>query len=1115
VSASGPRPEIVEVPPEIRIALGGVNPTAEQWAAISTRLEPSVVVAGAGSGKTSVIAARVVYLALVALGRHPADHLGVLPGDVLCLTFTNKATENLQLRVRRALQALDVAEGEEPTIVNYHTFAAEVLERYGVLAGIEPGQRVLTPAQRAELCARVLGEMSFQNVTATWQPTLVRAILELADQMANHRVRPGQVIDFNERRLEELRGYRTERAALAATGRIELAQAVQRFQELKRQLRVIDFGDQITFALEIVERFPQVVREYRERFAAVVLDEYQDTNVAQAHLIHGVFGEGFPVTAVGDPDQSIYAWRGASLFNLIAFRTQFRSADGSEAARLPLYTNFRSGSRILAAADRIVEPLPASQRPDPGKTLVPWAENGEGAVELARFQDEQAEAEWIAERVLRCHADGVPWHQVAVLCRKSRLFEPLQRAFGERSVPAEFVGLAGLLKLPEVIEVLAYVRAVADPFASVSLARILMGPRYRVGFKDLARVAAWAKDRNYELRDRGRDLVDEDEGEATPFLFAEALEHLDDVESLSDEGRARLEEFRAELRTLRDEARRPVSEFLAEIVRRIGLLTELESSLDVRHAAATKRNLAAFLDQVHAFSPLDGELTVRSFLDYVDAVEDVDRSDDWAPVQPSDDDSVKVMTIHQAKGLEFDVVFVPGMARGLLPDVSVQQNPAERSKSLDFELRGDAEILPRFGGNLRAFYLALRDQALIDERRTCYVALTRARRALVVTGAHWYGDDTQKPKPPSEFFDDLAVWAAESALGSVERDDPCADANPLFGYRERFVTDWPGPARRDEADDVFPTGWRQAAHAARHDPDLPARVAETLAPDERSAYEGEARQLRLVAATLIERERAARPAGVPPSPVSVSGIAEYLECPKRFYWSYVRPLPRFSGPAARLGTQIHAWIERRGSGQATLLELDEEPDLTAEELAGAPGKLERLQQAFMASRFARAVPLYAERPFLLSVGTSVIGGRIDAVFGTADGSWEIVDYKSGRIPAADDPLARLQLDVYALACIDVFGKRAGDLTLTYFYLASGQERSWRAGDPEETRARVRAALDDMAAGRFDPFPGERCEWCDFTSFCSAGQAYLADRSRGEGGSVTLPIPDPDPEGVVG
>src|SRR5205823_12532101 len=150
-----------------------------------------------------------------------------------------------------------------------------------------------------------------------------------------------------------------------------------------------------------------------------------------------------------------------------------------------------------------------------------------------------AEAEWIAERVLRCRADGVPWHQVAVLCRKSRLFEPLQRAFGERSVPAEFVGLAGLLKLPEVIEVLAYVRAVADPFASVSLARILMGPRYRVGFKDLARVAAWAKDRNYELRDRGRDLVDEDEGEATPFLFAEALEHLDEAERLSDEGRAR------------------------------------------------------------------------------------------------------------------------------------------------------------------------------------------------------------------------------------------------------------------------------------------------------------------------------------------------------------------------------------------------------------------------------------------------------------------------------------------------------------------------------------------------------------------------------------------------
>ena len=183
-----------------------------------------------------------------------------------------------------------------------------------------------------------------------------------------------------------------------------------------------------------------------------------------------------------------------------------------------------------------------------------------------------------------------------MLCRKSRLFEPLQLAFREAGIPAEFVGLAGLVRMPEVAEVLAYARAVADPNAGVGLARVLLGPRYRVGFKDLARVASWAKGRNQELRD-------ENEDEAAPYLFAEALEHLDEVDGLSAEGRSRLDEFREELVALRGEARAPVPEFLAHVIRRAGLLDELEADVDRPRAETIKRNLAAFLEQVHAFSP--------------------------------------------------------------------------------------------------------------------------------------------------------------------------------------------------------------------------------------------------------------------------------------------------------------------------------------------------------------------------------------------------------------------------------------------------------------------------------------------------------------------------------
>ena len=371
---------------------------------------------------------------------------------------------------------------------------------------------------------------------------------------------------------------------------------------------------------------------------------------------------------------------------------------------------------------------------------------------VARISDEWREAEWIAEHILELHEGGAKWSDVAVLCRSSRLFFSLQQAFAEREIPAEILGLAGLLRLPEIVEVLAYARAVSDPLASVALAKILLGPRYRVGYKDLARVAALAKMKSYALR-----LEDEEEGEATPFLFAEALEHLDQVERLSEDARVRLEEFRRELAELRIEARKPVGEFLGEIVRRTGLLAELDAQTDQVAATAAKRNLAAFMDQVHAFEPVEGELTLRAFLDYVDMVERMDKQE-WSPVQPSAEDSVKVMTIHAAKGLEFDNVFVPGMAKGLLPSTRIQHNPAERAKSMDFELRGDAKMLPRYDGVLSRFKEQLQAQEEYEERRTAYVALTRARKRLFATGAHWYGENINA-KEGGKFLKELAEWA--------------------------------------------------------------------------------------------------------------------------------------------------------------------------------------------------------------------------------------------------------------------------------------------------------------------------------------------------------------------
>jgi DNA helicase-2/ATP-dependent DNA helicase PcrA len=1056
-------------------------------------LEPYVLVAGAGSGKTAVMAARVIYLAMVAERMIPADHDGVLPGNVLCLTFTNKATENLALRIRRALATLDLDPGEEPEILNYHGFASEVLERHGMRIGIEPGQQIVSPAQRTELAARVLDRMTFTQLSTRWQPTIVANILALDEQLQNHLVEPEEVIAHVESKLDKLKTARSDDPYRAALERIELARAARVYRDIKAELGVIDFGDQIRLAAQIVAENPDVVAECRSRFQVVLLDEYQDTNYAQAILMERVFGGGHPVTAVGDPDQNIYAWRGASLHNLLQFPTQFPRVDGTPARKLPLYTNFRSGARILQAADQIISPLPANQRPDPDKELRPWAPNGSGYVEVSQFEHEVSEAEAIADRILELHSGGLPWKEIAVLCRTHRLFEPLQLAFADRGVPAEFIGLAGLINLPEVVEVLAYARAAADPEASVALARILTGPRYRVGHRDLARVADWARSSGFALRaSLPAERLDEDEDllEDQPFLIAEALEHLDDVDGLSVEGRQRLAEFATELAQLRGAARRPVGEFLAEVIRHTGLLTEFEAEIDTAVATAKRRNLAAFLDQVHTFQPLEGDLTLRAFLDYVDSIDD-DR--EWNPVQPSEDDSVKVMTVHAAKGLEFGAVFVPGLARHLFPDARVQQNPARKGSSLDIELRRDRDLMPAFDGTMSHFVDELRLQEEFEERRTAYVAVTRTKQRLFASSALWYGDNLKNAKDVGKFLVELMAWGQHSGEAETRIEGGDEETNPLEGYRQKFVRPWPGPALRPETDALFPNGWRRAAIEAADEGGVRQTLLGSLDGPQRAEFDEIAASLRADAAHLIEREsECADRLWLPPA-VSVSAVIEYARCPRRFYWSVVRPLPRFSGPAARIGTEIHRWIEQQGRAQATLLQIEDVPDLTDEELAGQPGRTSELRRRFLESRFAGLVPLHAERPFLLSLDGFRVSGRIDAIYGTAGGRWEVVDYKTGKRPPEGDPFADLQLDLYALACIDVWGKPAEDLALTYLYLSSGEEASHPAGEPDETRARASAWLRGVAAGRFEPSPFEHCEWCDFRPFCDAGRAFLEGR----------------------
>lgn len=315
----------------------------------------------------------------------------------------------------------------------------------------------------------------------------------------------------------------------------------------------------------------------------------------------------------------------------------------------------------------------------------------------------------------------------------------------------------------------------------------------------------------------------------------------------------------------------------------------------------------------------------------------------------------------------------------------------------------------------------------------------------------------------------------------------------MLGQRLELVKPWPGPARPDDADELFPTGWRRTAVEAVAAGAVQSSLLDALSAEDRASFERQSAEQRQLASHLREREALEGRPGVEGAPqtLSVSSVMTFAQCPKKFYWTSVRPLPRFSGPAARIGTEIHGWIERRARGQGQLLEVDDAPDLTDEELAGDPGRVDRLRQAFLDSRFAGATPLFAERAFLLRVDAYAVGGRIDAIYGDLDGPWEVVDWKTGRKPDDDDPLSGLQLDLYGLACVEIWGKRPEDLTLTYVYLKSGDEVTRTFEDPAGVSERVATALGAIGDGAFEPEPGPACRYCDFRAFCKPGQAWVA------------------------
>ncbi len=1053
-------------PAELASALGLFAPTDEQAAVIAAAPGPLVVIAGAGAGKTETMAARVVWL--VANGY-------ASPGQVLGLTFTRKAAAQLLRRVRSRLArlagagivpgGLDAAD-DPATVSTYHAFAGALLREHGLLLPVEPDTRLLSETELWQLAFRVVAEYPGPLDTDKTPAAVTTMVLRLAGQLAEHLVDTEALTDTHvelERLVHTLPAgpYQRDRGPSqwllrmlsTQTERTALIPLIDALHHRMRADKVMDFGMQMASAAKLASGFPQVGAQLRQRFRVVLLDEYQDTGHAQRVALSSLFGGGvdddLALTAVGDPIQSIYGWRGASATNLPRFTTDFPRSDGTAAPTLELCTSWRNPPRALHLANAVS--AEARRRSVAVRPLRPRPGADPGIIRCALLNDVEAERDWVADHIAdRYHAvrgEDAPALTAAVLVRRNADAAPMAEALTRRGVPVEVVGLAGLLAVTEVADVVAMLRLVADPAAGAAAMRVLTGPRWQLGGRDISALWRRAVELDHAGGPRGRSAPEQIVAEAAPdadaACLADAIGDPGAADSYSAEGFGRIVALGRELTALRAYLTAPLPDLVAEVRRVLGVDAEARATRPPSPVWSGTEHLDAFADVVTDYAAVRTGATVSDLLAYLDAAMVVENG--LAPAEVTvAHDRVQILTVHAAKGLEWQLVAVPHLSGRVFPSTASMRTWLTDAADLPPLLRGDRATVGDHGvpvldtsdvndrkalsDKIYAHKRSLDQRRVDEERRLLYVALTRAEDTLLLSGHHW-GASEGKPRGPSEFLCELKEIIDGSAAGG----DAC-------GVVEHWAPAPPDGAVNPLRDKVIEAIWpADPAGHRRADVDRGAALVRRAMAGVLEASVGDNDWSADVDALLAERDRMASPRPVVrPAALSVSSLVDLDRDPEAALRRLGRRLPARPDPNALLGTAFHDWVQRF-YGAERLFDLDDIPGAVDGQLVREESeRLAELQAAFMASTWAARTPVDVEVPFDMMIGDTVVRGRIDAVFEDADGAI-VVDWKTGDPP--DDPEAErhaaVQLAVYRLAWAALRGVPVDSVRAAFHYVRSG------------------------------------------------------------------------------
>lgn len=1060
-------------PAAIADAVGKHRPTSEQAAVIAGPTTPTLVVAGAGAGKTETMAARVVYLVATGQAR---------PSRILGLTFTRKAAQQLRRRIRDRLDAFaaspacrgdegariaELIRTEDPRISTYDSYAGEFLSSYGLYVPVEPDVQIIDKTQQFIVTHAVVRDWD-RPLTGT-VAQITKDAIALAGELNNHLLTTDDVRADDDLLVEQIfnlpktRGQQDTpnstlmRWAEVQRHRLELCDVVDAMNARLHELGMVTFGEQMAYAATLSASFPEVVAAERRMTEAVLLDEYQDTGQAQRILLANLFGGSsqppLAVTAVGDPMQSIYGWRGASASNLSSFITDFPIDADTPAKQLNLSTSWRNPSQVLTLANSVTAPMRQTATDTQVPSLKPREGADNGQVYLGMHLTIDDERQWLAKRVAEtfrhCEAEQGTPPTAAVLIRRNADAEQLERALRAEGLEVEVAGAGGLLDVPEVADMLALVRVAINPGDDDAALRLLCGDRFRLGAADLAALAR--RTRELSVRHPGGDAgpvdsIDRLHEELAALSGTENIDHAGIADAAHNPGpasnytaagRAAISDFDRAVYAVREHC--DAGPAYALSVAESTLCLDVETRLRALRGDGEGRQQLDTLQRYAADFAGNDDATTAAFLDYLSIAREYENGLEQQVVpRPG---RVQITTIHKAKGLEWQIVAVPHLVEKRFPDEKRPDNWVTAAKQVPAHMRGDAIT----NGNTHGVHVPdlaaaadrkelqqlvnehldeLKANTLEEDTRLFYVAITRSEQYVFASGFYW--DHTSSVRTPSRFLTQLKDVAARHPGTAVVEQWPQnpGTTNPL--HQVAVAGSWPCDRDDDaiihrQAQQVRSAAplhidWDTQRTPAHHISTLIAQLADDAqggpVNDQVAGWLEE-----MVVQLAADRRRHQETVEVEiPDRLTATQHVALARDPVAFAANIVRPMPQKPNRFARRGTAFHTWVEHYFSGAEQFLIADDDlPGASDDEWEEASQRA--LREQFLSSPWASREAVAVEVPFTIRIGGHTKEGKIDAVFRDPDSDgWIVVDWKTGAPPTAQHARdVALQLAIYRVA----------------------------------------------------------------------------------------------------